>query len=184
MRPPVFPYLRVMTRKRIGRHLEGGTVPDAERERRERGDALREAFAHWATGVTIVAVRDEGKVHALTVSAFMPVSVDPPLVMVSLGGNASVLPFLDAGTRLAISVLGAGQRGLASRFADVFPVGPSPFTAEGPPVVADALTTLACTVEEIRQAGDHHLVTARVDEARTGPGAQALVYYRRQYFEL
>jgi flavin reductase (NADH) len=184
MRPRVVAYLPVMTRKRIGRHLEGGTVPDDERERRQRDDALREALSHWATGVTIVAVRDEGKVHALTVSAFMPVSVDPPLVMVSLGGNASALPFVETGTRLAISLLAAGQRGLASRFADVLPVGPSPFVAEGPPVVAGALATLVCTVEEIRQAGDHHLVTGRVDEARTGPGTPPLVYYRRQYFEL
>jgi flavin reductase (NADH) len=184
MGPRVVPYLRVMTRKRIGRHLEGGTVPEDERERRERDDALREALSRWATGVTIVAVRDEDKVHALTVSAFMPVSVAPPLVMVSLGGNASALPFLETGTAFAISLLPAGKKGLASRFADVFPVGPSPFVPEGPPVIDGAVATLVCAVEEIRQAGDHHLVTARVVEARTGPEAPPLVYYRRQYFQL
>jgi flavin reductase (DIM6/NTAB) family NADH-FMN oxidoreductase RutF len=170
-----------MTPKRIGRHLEGGAVPDDERERQRRGEALRETLSHWASGVTIVAVRDAGKVHALTVSAFLPVSVEPPLVVVSLGGNASALPYLQTGTAFAISLLAASQRGLASRFADVFPVGPDPFVAAGPPVVRDAIASLICTVEEIRPAGDHYLVTARVQEAYTGPDAPALVYFKRGY---
>jgi flavin reductase (DIM6/NTAB) family NADH-FMN oxidoreductase RutF len=172
-----------MAPKRIGRHLEGGHVPDDERERQRRGAVLREALSNWASGVTIVAVRDQGKVHALTVSAFLPVSIEPPLVMVSLGPNASALPYLQPGTPFAISLLTASQRGLASRFADVFPVGPDPFTADGPPLVRDALATIACTAEDIRPAGDHHLVTARVDDARTGPDSPALVYFRRGYGE-
>jgi flavin reductase (NADH) len=170
-----------MAPRRIGRHLEGGTVPDDERGRRQRQDALREAFSRWASGVAIVAVRDEGQVHALTVSAFIPLSVDPPLVLVSLGGNASALPYLDPGTPFAISLLAAEQRGLASRFADVFPVGPSPFPADGPPIVDGCIAALACTVEEIRPVGDHHLVTGRVDEPMVGGDAGALAYFRREY---
>jgi flavin reductase (DIM6/NTAB) family NADH-FMN oxidoreductase RutF len=170
-----------MAPKRIGRHLEGGSVPEDERERQQRGAALREALSHWASGVTIVAVRDEGKVHALTVSAFLPLSVEPPLVLISLGHNASALPFLEPGTSFAISLLAAGQRGLASRYADVFPVGPDPFAAHGPPIVRDAVASLACTVVEVRPAGDHHLVTGRVDDARAGQDQPVLVYHRRAY---
>lgn len=173
-----------MTGKRIGRHLEGGMVPDDERARRLREDELREALSRWATGVTVVAVRNEGRVHALTVSAFLPVSLDPPLVLVSLGPNASVLPYLERGTPFAVSLLAAGQRGLASRFADVYPVGPSPFPSDGPPIVADGVAALACVVEEVRQAGDHHLVTGRVDAALRGVDTAALGYYRRGYHSI
>lgn len=170
-----------MTRKRIGRHLEGGSIPDDERASRAAGEALREVFARWVTGVTIVALREGSRVHALTVSAFMPLSVDPPRVMVSLGPNASVLPFLDPGTRFAISFLNGDQRSLASRFADVFPVGPSPFPADGPPIVAGCMAALVCTVDEVRPAGDHHLVVGRVADARDGGDGPALAYFRRAY---
>jgi flavin reductase (NADH) len=173
-----------MTPKRIGKHLEGGAVPDEERARRATREALREAFSRWPSGVSIVAVRDGGRVHALTVSAFIPVSVDPPLVMVSLGGNASALPYLDPGTAFGISFLSAAQKGLASRFADVLPVGPDPFEPGEPPRVRDAAAALACVVEEIRPVGDHHLVTGRVEEVSVGgEEAVSLTYYRRQYGE-
>lgn len=147
-------------------------------------EALREAYARWATGVTVVAVREGSQVHALTVSAFMPVSVEPPLVLVSLGPNAAALPYLDTGTPFAVSLLTSGQRGLASRYADPLPVGPSPFPDAGPPVVEGALASLVCTVEDVRPAGDHHLVTGRVVEARTATDGGALAYFRREYREI
>jgi flavin reductase (DIM6/NTAB) family NADH-FMN oxidoreductase RutF len=114
----------------------------------------------------------------------MPVSVEPPLVMVSLGFNASALPYLEPGVSFAISFLAESQKGLASRFADTFPVGPSPFPPDGPPVVVSALAALACAVEDVRPAGDHYLVLARVTEARPGGEAAALVFHRRQYHSL
>jgi flavin reductase (DIM6/NTAB) family NADH-FMN oxidoreductase RutF len=173
-----------MSRRRVGRHLTGGREPDEDRERRERADGLREALSFWASGVTILAVRDGPTVHALTASAVMPVSVEPPLVAVGLGGNAAILPFLDPGTSFAVSVLGADQKSLATRYADSFPVGPSPFPPDGDPVVEGALATLTCRVEELLVRGDHTLVLGRVTDARTGDPEAALVYYRRDYHRL
>lgn len=167
--------------KRVGRHIGGGPEPEEERTRRERDDALKDALARWASGVSIVAVREAGTVHALTVSAFIPVSLEPPTVLVSLGPNAAVLPFLDPGVSFAISMLTADQRGVASRYADTFPVGPSPFVESGPPVVEGALAWLECEVEEMIRRGDHTLVVAAMTAAGTGPEEPALTYYRREY---
>ena len=165
--------------RRYGRHIGTG-ADDPESVRR---DALRDALACWATGVSLVAVREGGRVYALTVSAFLPVSLEPALVAFALGGNAAVLPFLEPGRELTMSILAAGQQGLASRYADTFPVGPSPFPPEGPPVADGALAALVCRVDELLERGDHHLVLARVEEARGGPGP-ALVYLRREYRRL
>ncbi len=174
--------------RRVGRHVGGGPEPEEERERRERDESLKEALSRWASGVSIVAVReddagpdDAGAVHALTVSAFIPVTLDPPSVMVSLGPNASALPYLDPGTPFVINLLAMAQKGLASRYADTFPVGPSPFPEEGPPVIDGALASLVCEVEEMLQRGDHTLVIGRVVSAETGPETPALTYYRRDY---
>lgn len=170
--------------KRVGRHVGGGPEPEDERERRERDEALKDALAQWASGVSIVAVRDAGTVHALTVGAFIPVSLDPPSVLISLGPNASALPFLEPGVSFVINLLSAGQKGLASRFADTFPVGPSPFPGEGPPTIDGALASLVCEVDEMLQRGDHTLVIGRVSTAETGPDAPALTYFRRDYHSI
>jgi flavin reductase (DIM6/NTAB) family NADH-FMN oxidoreductase RutF len=170
-----------MTRKRIGRHIEGGSVPADDHDRRHGQDALREVLSRWASSTTIVAVRDGARVHALTVTAFMPLSVDPPLVAVGLGANAAALPYLRPGSEFAVSLLSADQRGLASRYADVFPVGPDPFPGDGPPVVRASLAWVRCQVEDIRETGDHHLVTGRVTDAGIGDDGAALVYFRRDY---
>lgn len=163
--------------------MRGGDEPGAERVERKWRDALREAFSCWATGVTILAVRDAptGTVHALTVSGFMPVSLDPPLVLASLGANASALPYLDAGDRFAISLLGPDQQGLASRYADTYPVGPSPFEGTGPPVVRDSVASMICEVDEMLERGDHTLIIGRVVDASSTDAESALAYFRRQY---
>lgn len=176
----------MMAAERVGRHVSGGREPEDERVERERRDRLRDALSFWATGVTILAVREGedgegGAVHALTVSAFLPVSVDPPLVLASLGANASALPYLEEGARFVISVLAADQKGLASRYSDVFPVGPSPFADTGLPRVEGSLAALVCEVDEMMVRGDHTLVIGRVVEAATGNGDDALAYYRRAY---
>lgn len=171
-----------MSPKRIGRHIGGGPEPEDERERRERAEALKAAFARWPTGVSILAARAGGRVHALTVGAFVPLSVEPPLVLASLGPNAAALPYLEPGAGFAVSVLGEAQRRLASRFADSVPVGPSPFPATGPPVVDGAVAAFIAEVEELLERGDHTLVIGRVTDARTGPDAPALIYFEREYY--
>lgn len=170
-----------MTGRRVGQHVSGGPEPDEERQRRERRDALREAWSRWATGVTILATRAQDGVHALTVGSFFPLSLDPPLVLASLGPNASVLPYLDVGKEVAISILAADQKGLASRYADTFPVGPDPFPDAGSPVVPGALATMTCRVEELLERGDHTLMIGGVVQAEVGEGGPALAYYRRAF---
>ncbi len=173
-----------MTRKRIGRHIGGGSEGEEERTLRERRESLREAWSHWASGVTVLATRAGGRVQALTVSSFFPLSLDPPLVLTSLGPNAAALPFLEPGTGYAISILAGDQQRLASRYADTFPVGPDPFPASGPPVIEGALATLVCTVDELIRRGDHTLVVGRVEEATSRGDGPALAHFRRAYHTL
>lgn len=169
-----------MTPRRIGRHIGGGPgsgpshAPDT-------GEALKDALAAWPAGVTLVAVRAEGRVHALTVTGFIPVALDPPMVLVSLGPNAAAAPYVDPGVELAISLLAGDQGPIATRFADTFPVGPSPFQDDGPPLVKDALAGLVCDVEEVLVRADHRLVLARVREVVPGRDAPALAWRHRTY---
>lgn len=147
-------------------------------------DDVKEALSFHATGVTIVAVRDGPTVHGTTVTSFAPISVDPPRVLVSVGGNAQVLPFLDEGRRFAVNLLRGDQRRLATVYSDSFPVGPSPFVDEGDPVIPDALAALRCRVESVIPVDDVRLVLGRVVGTELGGVEEALVHYRRDYHVL
>lgn len=171
-----------MKRRPIEADIRAGRDDDEPAGARE--EAFREALSRWATGVTIVAVRDGGRVHATTVSSFASVSARPPLVLVALGAGAQVLPFLKEGTRFAVSVLAADQRRLASVFADSFPVGPSPFPDEGLPVIPDAHATLVCAVRSILPVESARVVVGLVEEARAGDPGGPLLHYHRGYREL
>lgn len=147
-------------------------------------DTFKDALAHWAAGVAVVACRTDDRVVATTISAFMSLSVEPPQVLLALGPNATVRPFLTAGARFGVSILAGAQRRLASVFADPFPVGPDPFASSGDPVIADALVRLACVVTHVSDGGSHAVVTATVDSAHVGPGADPLVRFGRAYHRL
>jgi flavin reductase (NADH) len=148
-------------------------------------DTFRDALAAWASGVAVVACRTERRVVATTVSAFVSLSLEPPLILVAIGPNATVRPFLQPGQPFGVSVLSAGQRRLAMTFADPYPVGPDPFPAEGDPLIPDCLLGMSCVVERVDDGGDHAIVIAAVHEVQGGQYAGApLIRYNRKYHAL
>lgn len=144
---------------------------------------FREAMGRWASGVAVVACRHDGRAIATTVSAFLALSLEPPLVLIALGPNATVLPFLAVAAPFGISILAATQRRLAAVFADPFPGVADPFPAADPPLLPESLARLHCSVRETRTAGDHTLVIAAVDELHFTDAAP-LIRFRRRYHAL
>jgi flavin reductase (DIM6/NTAB) family NADH-FMN oxidoreductase RutF len=146
-------------------------------------DLFREALARWASGVTVLATRDpdDGRIYAVTVSSFASVSARPPRILASLGPGAQPLPFLDEGREFVVNVLSDRQQGLARRFTDPFPVGPSPFPEEGAPTIEDAHVRIRCEVERVFPLGSSRLVVGLVVHAEMDDGASPLLHYRRAY---
>lgn len=147
-------------------------------------DDFREAMSRWTSGVSVVACRNDGNPVATTVSALLSLSLDPPTILLALGPNSTVLPFLKPGADFGISVLSAAQRRLASVFADPLPVGAPAFT-DGTPLLPGALLGLHCTVREARTAADHTIVIAGVRNAVASDAPEGpLIRYGRRYHAL
>lgn len=108
----------------------------------------------------------------------MSLSIEPPLVLVALGPNATVRPYLSEGAEFGISILAADQRRVASVFADPFPVGPDPFEVNGVPLIRGALVQLECTVTEVRLSGAHAVLTAAVAAGAIRAGTPLLRFDR------
>jgi flavin reductase (DIM6/NTAB) family NADH-FMN oxidoreductase RutF len=151
------------------------------------------ALAAWAGAVTIVTIADGRDDIGATVSAFCPVSADPPLVLVSLiaaSYPAEVLGGVRGGT-FAVTVLAAGQRALAGRFAA--PGRPSARllldsvphrrgVISGALLPEGGLTALECSVTSRIEAGDHLLVIATVVAvAYVAESGDPLIRFRGRY---
>ena len=172
-----------MPRKPIIARVEADGGGSSETDAPERAQ-LREALARWASGVAVVATRMDGQLTAMTASAFMALSLEPPLVAVAVGEQAPLAALLQEGTSFGVSILARDQRRLAGIFADAFAVDSSGFSADDggrPPLLLSALAGLACRVTALHFAGDHHLVLAAVEGVRLGDARMPLIYYDRAY---
>jgi flavin reductase (DIM6/NTAB) family NADH-FMN oxidoreductase RutF len=151
-------------------------------------DSFRAALGRFASSITIVTARDRlGRDHGMTVSAFCSVSLDPPLVLISIGHEASMHALIMDVDMLGISVLSTTQEPLSRRFADPesdrfdgvgYVRGES-----GVALLDDALVHLECSVAARHEAGDHTLVVCAVDRAEANDG-RPLLYYRGGYAQL
>lgn len=126
---------------------------------------LRNALGRFATGVTVVTALNEGRPHGMTANAFVSVSLDPPLVLVSLGNQSSMHRILPGVGRFGISVLAENQQQLSSYFAGR--TGPEPplryFHRNGVPLLEGAVAHFVVEVVDVHPAGDHTLYIARVE---------------------
>jgi flavin reductase (NADH) len=148
------------------------------------GRDLREALSRFATGVAIIATREGSRVAAITATSFATASVEPPLVLVCLSEDATVLPDLLTTQRFTVSLLSQAQRREASVFADRFPVAQALFPPGDDPVLAGALAAFVCSLAETHAAGDHRIVVGEVQRVLLGRDAPPLLYYRRVYRRL
>ncbi|MEU0947302.1 flavin reductase family protein [Streptomyces canus] len=165
-------------------------------------DEFRAAMSRLAAGVVLVTAFEppldaegpKGEDVGMTATAFLSVSLDPPLVLVSLRTGSRMDDLLDEQPLWAVSVLSESQRHIAGRFAmkgrisDRLLFEDIPYVrgkATGAVLVGGALATLECRTEQRVEAGDHTLVigrvlTADVPSADGGP----LTYFRGRYRQL
>ena len=150
--------------------------------------AFRSALSQFASGVTVVTTRDaSGAALGLTVSSFCSVSLDPPLVLVSIDLRSEAhAGFRDSG-RFGVSILAEGQQAVSQAFAwggaDKFSRVEMADGVTGMPLVTGALARLECTVVAAHDEGDHRVYVGRVEHAAVDPG-RPLVYHRGEYHGL
>lgn len=140
------------------------------------GFALRSCLARFATGVTVIATDGpEGRV-GMTVNSFTAVSLEPPLVLVSILKSAHRHDVF-VGRPFTVNVLGAEQEPLARHFAGL-PVLESVSWDErsGAPILAGALAVAECAAWATYDGGDHTLVLGRVERFSYREG-DALGYF-------
>lgn len=141
--------------------------------------ALRRTLGMFATGVTVITMLKGEQVHGMTANAFMSVSLDPPLVLVSIDRRTKMCGLLYEGSHYGVSVLCETQSALSDRFAGRAPNGaaePRFDIVRETPLVDGALAHFVARVERSYWGGDHSLFLGRVEYARQHSGAPLLFH--------
>jgi flavin reductase (DIM6/NTAB) family NADH-FMN oxidoreductase RutF len=157
----------------------------------DSGAGLAAALSAFASGVTLVTVADGRDDVGTTVSVFCPVSLEPPLVLVSLIADSYPAELLGRLDRFAVTILAAGQRALAGRFAVAGRPG-ARLMLDGVPhqrgsysgaLIPDGgLAALEGQVTQRVPAGDHLLVIASVAQvAYLAESGEPLIRFAGRY---
>jgi flavin reductase (DIM6/NTAB) family NADH-FMN oxidoreductase RutF len=141
--------------------------------------ALRRTLGMFATGVTVITTRERDQVHGMTANAFMSVSLEPPLVLISVDRRTKMCGLLHEGRTYGVSVLCETQSDLSDRFAGrANPAAPEPRfdMIHDTPLVDGALAHFVANVTRSYWGGDHSLFLGRVEYARYSEGTPLLFH--------
>lgn len=110
---------------------------------------FREVMSRVCTPVSVITSLDGNRPHGTTVSAFASLSMDPPMVLVSLDRGSDLLTLVRDTGRFGMNILAHDQSGLALTFARK---GPDKFAtvdwtiASNVPRLPGVAGFLACSV--------------------------------------
>jgi flavin reductase (DIM6/NTAB) family NADH-FMN oxidoreductase RutF len=151
-------------------------------------DALRLAMRQWATGVTVVSSVSGGIRHGMTVSSFTSISLDPPLVLVSLAVASRTFELVELSGVFGVTVLSQGQQELSDRFAGRTPDDQDRFIGveaetllTGAPFIPGGLAFFDCRVIAAYTVGDHTLFVGQVVAVHSQASGAPLLYYDQGY---
>lgn len=144
---------------------------------------FRDVMGHFATGVTVVTYEHDGEVLGMTANAFMSVSLDPPLALISVRRKARFAAAVGDGDRFGVNFLLESQQALSNHFGGR-PLSElaSPFeSAHGTPLIRGSLAQLVLRTVDVHEAGDHLLYIGRVEHMALGEERKPLVFYSGSY---
>ncbi|MFE7531648.1 flavin reductase family protein [Kitasatospora sp. NPDC057542] len=150
--------------------------------------ALRQAFGAYPTGVVALGALRDGEPVGLAVSSFVSISLEPPMVAVSVARTSTTWPRLTEAPVLGLSVLSRGQgalcRRLASREGDRFDGTGWQATPDGAVLIHDAALWQTARVNAVYDGGDHEIVLMELLTVELFPGVEPLVFHTSQFREL
>jgi flavin reductase (DIM6/NTAB) family NADH-FMN oxidoreductase RutF len=146
---------------------------------------LRRIMGHFATGVTVITtISNDGAIYGLTANAFMSVSLEPPLLLISVDKKAESYPYFEQSKVFTINILRDHQEALSRRFAVS---GGNKFDGvayhrggNSAPILDETLAHVECRLYAAYDGGDHTLYLGEILEAETREG-KPLLFYRGGY---
>jgi len=149
---------------------------------------LRHAFSLYPTGVVAVCALAGGRPNGIAINSFSSISLDPPLVSISIANSSATWPKLKSAPRLGLSVLGAHQndlcRQLSSKKTDRFDGVDWQATEAGAVLLAGAALWLECRPFRVFEGGDHMVELLEITRCEVFADVPPLVFHLSQFRDL
>lgn len=148
-------------------------------------DTFLSVFRSYAAGVSVITTDPGTGPVGLTATSVLSASLDPPLVVFSIGRQSSRYEAFDRARTVAINFLSADQAGLAEHFAsrgiDWFSTVDWSRLPDGTPTLDDAPSVVDGPIEDRHRVGDHDLLVVRLVAADQRRPYRPLVHHDRGY---
>lgn len=143
---------------------------------------FRNAMGKFATGVTVITTEADDVVHGMTANAFMSVSLDPKLVVISISHKARMLEKITTSKRFVVNILSDEQKDLSMHFAGQVreDLIVNFETINNMPTIKDSLANIVCNVKTSYIEGDHTLFIGEVTDLVINDG-EPLTYFEGKY---
>jgi len=153
----------------------------------------------WAATVTVVTARrrpsaitpEAPEVDGFTATAFMMLSLEPPLLAIGVGRDSGADDLLEDADHLAVNLLSEGQSDVSHAFArhhrdrtDAWERFPWTLDPHRTPLLGGTTGAFSAHILERLERGDHLLVLAEVTAVHRGDTDRTLVYQNRSYARL
>jgi len=146
--------------------------------------AFRNRCGDFATGVTIICSKDENnEVHGMTANGFMSVSLDPALIVVSIGKNQKTHGLIKAAGEYSVNILAESQMAVSNHFAG----RPDPEMnlefdeVDNIPVLKECISYFTAKVTAMHDEGDHTLFIGEVQAMGTVKDEAPLLFHAGRY---
>jgi flavin reductase (DIM6/NTAB) family NADH-FMN oxidoreductase RutF len=146
---------------------------------------LRRVMGHFATGVTVITtINKDGQLFGLTANAFTSVSLEPPLLLISVDKKAESYPAFEESRVFTVNILAENQEALSRRFAvsggNKFEGVAYHVGANRAPILEGVLAFIECTLWAGYEGGDHTIYLGEIQQAEIHE-ERPLLFFRGGY---
>lgn len=131
-------------------------------------DLIRRTLGHFPSGVSVITGYSDSGPVGMTVQSFMSLSLDPPMVLISVAKTSKTWPEIASTGPFAINILSESQSHVARQFArsgtdkfrDINYINSK--NSDGLPLLEGSVAWIECTIHTVHDGGDHHVVLANI----------------------
>ena len=146
---------------------------------------FKKTLSKFSTGITIVCVKNNNTIFGKTVNSFNSLSLNPPMVLFSLGNYSSSIKQFSKSRFLSINILSSKQKKLSDNFASSKPKLDSINFIEGKnktAIIPNCIANLECELTDKIKKGDHIIFICKILELQSNDKLKPLVYFNSKYF--
>ncbi len=146
---------------------------------------FKKTLSKFVTGITVVCVKKNEIIYGKTVNSFNSLSLNPPMVLFSLGNYSSSINTYLKSEYLSVNILSNKQKKISEHFSKKNPSNNDVdffYSKHDTPLIKSCVANLECKLIEKIKRGDHIIFICRVINIKKHDRVKPLTYFNSKYY--